>query len=287
NGNSNSMQEQPSGEIQALFEQAERYDVRGDVYHAVKLYKHLIKLAPDWHPPYAKLSQLYKLRQDWKAALHYSKKAISLNVQDQNSWWNVGIAATALKKPRLAQRVWQKFGYVQHDFPPVCVRILWGHQIEIVAVRPIDPARGLIVNIPHPASERRYQDVVLFDREVLGYNILQKKKIPIYASLGVFKRSMFHTFSCQLYDVERQDIKVLERLCYEANLGFENWSNLTQVQNLSKNLPEYYGADFTKVSESGTLLVAIAAPHQRQVEEMLANWKVISLKNFNNLVKHL
>ncbi len=281
------MQEQPSNDIQALLEQAERYDARGDVYHAVKLYKHLIKLAPDWPPPYARLSQLYKLRQDWKAALHYSKKAISLNVQDQTSWWNVGIAATALKKPRLAQRVWQKFGYSQHDFQMVCVQTLWGSQIEILAVRPIDPARGIIVNIPHPASERRYQDVVLFDREVLGYNILQKKKISIHASLGVFKRSMFHTFSCQLQEVENEDLKVLERLCYEANLGFENWSNLTRVQNLSKNLPEYYGADFIKDSESSTLLVAIAAQNQRQVEEALESWKVISLKSFGNLTRHL
>lgn len=280
------MQEQPS-DIRALFEQAERYDVRGDVYHAVKLYKHLIKLAPDWHPPYAKLSELYKLRQDWKATLHYSKKAIALNVQDQTSWWNVGIAATALKKPRLAQRVWQKFGYRQHDFPPVCVRILWENQIEIVALRPIDPTRGIIINIPHPASERRYQDVLLFDREVLGYNILQRKKIPIHASLGIYKRSLFHTFSCQLLDVENKDLKILERLCYEANLGFENWSNLTQVQNLSKKLPEYYGADFIKPTESGSLMIAIAAAQQRQVEEVLANWEIISLKSFTGLTKHL
>lgn len=281
------MQEQPSADIRALFEQAERYDARGDVYHAVKLYKHLIKLAPDWHPPYAKLSALYKLRQDWKATLHYSKKAIALNVQDQTSWWNVGIAATALKKPRLAQRVWQKFGYRQHDFPMVCVQTLWGSQIEILAVRPIDPARGIIVNIPHPASEQRYQDVVLFDREVLGYNILQRKKIPIHASLGVFKRSMFHTFSCQLEDAEIPDIKLLEQLCYEANLGFENWSNLTQVRNLSKNLPEYYGADFINSSQSDNLRIAIAAQHQRQAEEVLKSWKIISLKNFSNLTQHL
>jgi tetratricopeptide (TPR) repeat protein len=281
------MQEQPSADIQALFEQAEQYDVRGDVYHAVKLYKHLIKLVPDWHPPYAKLSELYKLRQDWKATLHYSKKAISLNVQDQTSWWNMGIAATALKKPRLAQRVWQKFGFHLDQLPPVCVRILWGNQIEIVTVRPIDPARGIIVNIPHPASERRYQDILFFDREVLGYNVLQKKKIPIHAALGVFKRSTFHTFSCQLQEVERKDIKLLEQLCYEANLGFENWSNLTQVLNLSKKLPEYYGADFTKTTEAGDLLIAIAAQHQRQVEEVLASWKIISLKNFSGLTRHL
>lgn len=281
------MQEQPSADLQALFEQAERYDQRGDVYHAVKLYKHLIKLAPDWHPPYAKLSELYKLRQDWKASLHYSKKAISLNVQDQTSWWNVGIAASALKKPRLAQRVWQKFGFQQYDFPPMCVRIEWGNQLEIVAVRPIDPARGIIVNIPHPASGRRYQDVVLFDREVLGYNVLQKKKVPIHAALGILKRSNFHTFSCQLQDAEPRDINLLEQLCYEANLGFENWSNLTQVQNLSKKLPEYYGSDFIKSTESGNLLIALAATHQRQVEEVMASWKIISLKNFNSLVRLL
>lgn len=280
------MQEQPS-DIQALFEQAERYDVQGDVYHAVKLYKHLIKLAPDWHPPYAKLSELYKLRQDWKATLHYSKKAIALNVQDQTSWWNVGIAATALKKPRLAQRVWAKFGYRQHDFPPLCVRILWSHQIEVVAVRPIDPARGIIMNIPHPASGRHYQDVLLFDREVLVYNILQRKKIPIHASLGIYKGSLFYTFSCQLHEVESKDVKLLEQLCYEANLGFENWSNLTQVQNLSKKLPEYYGADFIKPTESGSLIIAIAAPQQRQVEEVLANWEIISLKSFTGLTKYL
>lgn len=282
-------QEQPSADIQALFEQAEQYDRLGDVYHAVKLYKHIIRLAPDWHPPYARLGEIYKWRQDWKAALYYNKKAISLNVLDQTSWWNVGIAATVLKKPRLAQRVWAKFGYKAYDFSPVGARIAWGSQFEIVALRPIDPVRGMILSVPHPASERRYQDILLFDRELVGYQVLQKKKLPIYPVLSVLKRSHFHTFSCQLHEVEQKDLLVLENLCREAHLGFENWSNLTHnyVPSSQLTLREYYGADFIPPELSGSIQVAIAATQTRQVEEILFNWQIISLKQWSALVQHL
>ncbi len=282
-------QEQPSADIQALFEQAEQYDQQGDVYHAVKLYKHLIKLAPDWYPPYARLGELYKWRQDWKAALYYNKKAISLNVLDQTSWWNVGIAATVLKKPRLAQRVWAKFGYKDHDFSAVGARIALGSQFEIVALRPIDPVRGLILSVPHPASERRYQDILLYDRELVGYQVLQRKKLPVYKALSVFKRSNFHTFSCQLHEIAQKDLLLLENLCRAAHLGFENWSNLARVHAVAAEnaLPEYYGADFIQSELPEGVQVAIAATQVRQVEEILSNWEIISLKQWSGLARHL
>jgi len=102
--------ESPSPDMKALFEQALHYDRAGDIYNAIKLYKHVAKHTPHWAPPFERLGTLYKYRQDWKAALHYIKKSVALNPGNQKAWWDLGIAATALKRWRIAKNVWSKFG---------------------------------------------------------------------------------------------------------------------------------------------------------------------------------
>ncbi len=52
----------PSEDIKAFYEAAVLYEERGDPYHAVKLYKKVIKLAPEWPLAYARLGQFYKNR---------------------------------------------------------------------------------------------------------------------------------------------------------------------------------------------------------------------------------
>ncbi len=280
-------------DIEELYQQAEVYHSRGDVYNAVKLCKRIIKRAPDWHPPYAMLGSIYKYRKEWKAALHYNKKAVAIDASDQNSWWNVGIAATALKKPRLAKSVWHKFGLENGELglPPIkSVRIAFGKQFDIVWVRPVDPCRAVIESIPSPASGRRFRDMILLDGMVTGYNVSRQKKFPVYEELGIHKRSTYRTFSCWIRIQTTEDLQNLEKLCREADLGFENWSNAAWVfaNQIGNTLPEYYGSEIIKKAEEiRELHIAIAAPTHRDVEEVLGSWQIISLGHFSNITCHL
>jgi predicted TPR repeat methyltransferase len=69
----------PTPVIAEIFAQAEAYAEKSDVYNAVKLYKKLLKLAPDWALPWARLANVYKGRGEWKPCMQYTKNAASLN----------------------------------------------------------------------------------------------------------------------------------------------------------------------------------------------------------------
>ena len=275
--------------INALYEDALRYDHQGDTYNAVKLYKKLTKLAPQWAPPFQRLGAIYKYRGEWKPCLHYNKKTVALDSGSQYAWWDLGIAATALKKWRIARNVWSKFGKapVQGWQPgPVSIRLEYDGKYEILWADSIDPARCQLRNIPHPASGHRYRDILLFDRIASGYQVVHHKRFPVYPVLGLFKRSSFSTYSCRLHTGEAAAIAALEQLCREANLGFELWSNATRSYAPAPGAgnPEYYGPDlFGELPAEGAVEVAIAAKREKQVLQVLKNWTIISLQTFSDL----
>ena len=275
----------PSSEVRDLFQKARSYDQKRDVYNAVKLYKRIIKIAPEWRPPYARLGEMYKHREEWKAALHYNKKTVALDSSDKKAWWNLGIAATALNRRRIAQNVWNKFGVGATQPNPCCIRLSYNEQFEILWIRPISPAKGIITNIPYPAADRRYRDIILFDGKISGYNVVNQKRFPVYEELGVFKRSVFTTWSCNLIKVNQEDIQLLERLCQNAKIGFEVWSNATRVFSPfeKSQLPEYYGSDLINSGTDSDVMVAMAAKRKQDLIEVLTSWQVISLKSYNDL----
>ena len=276
-------------DIQQLYDQAFNYERLGDIYHAVKLYKLIIKKAPDWERAYSRLGQLYKERQDWKAALHYNKKTIALNPTNQDAWWNLGIAATALKKPRIARNVWNKFRPNSESLAPISIRVSYRNKFEILRAKPIDPAKAILLNVPHPASNRRYGDIVLYDKEIVGYHIVQAKKMPVFAELGLFKRALFDTFSCRLESADKEAVNTLANLCREAGLGFEIWSNTSYLMNPKnqKSLKEYYGNLFqSKNHPNQPILAAIASRKEKIVLEVLRSWQIITLGHYSNLYCH-
>ena len=279
--------QEPSPELRVLYEKARQYEAARDHYNAVKLYKRIVKEARDWAPPLVRLGEIYKYRQEWKPALYYNKKAVSLDAGNQSAWWNVAIAATAMKKGRLARNVWAKFG-LSTDEPslsPVSVRLYSQGQFEILWVSRLGPARGFVRNIPHPHSGRRYGDIVLIDNLVQGYHTSDAYRLPVYEELGLLKISHYRTFSCVLQSANSKDIKTLQQLCGDENLGFEVWSSASRAfaSPYFGDTPEYYFHNFEPDSE---LLVAVAAPHREAAQEVLDSWKVISLKTYTDFKVH-
>ena len=277
----------PTPEQNTLFEQAEQYEALRDHYNAIKLYKRIIKLGADWAAPYARLGQIYKYRQEWKPALYYNKKTASLDAADQTSWWNIGIAAPALRKSRLARTGWSKFGLEgRQEWAPVSVQRAYDKQFEIIGAARSGPAEGILKNVPHPRSGRCFGDVVLIDNIIRGYHTSAFHRLPIYGDLGLLKRSVFLTFSCLLQSASRKDIHTLQQLCREEGLGFEIWANAARAFASAQlgPRPEYYAA--FDLAPEPELLAAIAAPTAQQALSILDAWKAISLKNYASFQEH-
>ena len=272
--------------IPNLYEEALRYERAGDSYMAIKLYKRLIKLSPEWLKPYQHLGQIYKIRREWKPAFHYWKKTVALDASDQEAWWSLGISATALKKRRLAQSVWSKFGLTNLKKKPKGLRLTYDGGFEILWMMPSNPASGIILSIPHPASGFRFRDVMLHDRKPVGHHIVNQRRVPVFEELGRFKRSPFRTFSCLLHTSDNKAIRQLEELCHTAQLGFEVWSNSTRTTSMAgrEAFPEYYGHDIIPREEEGeTTLVAMAAIHEIEIQRILDNWQIICLEHYSDL----
>lgn len=280
----------------ALYEEAMRYDKVGDVYTAVKLLKKVIRISPEWAEPHADLGRIYHRRREWKPAFHYWKKTIALDADDREAWWHLGLAAVALGSMRVAATVWNKFGFDKPDLShPLSLEVKGAQGYEILWMQPLDAARGRVISIPHPGSNLRYRDLMLYDRrQQTGTNVVEARRIAVYPSLDRLKRSPYQTFSCLLHTSSAKAIHQLEKLCYEAALGFEVWSNASHATRLQKSnasdaekkaFPEYYN-DLVPRPDHGTALIAIAAIHPAEVERTLNDWQIISLGGYSDLRGH-
>ena len=273
-------------EYDKLLEEAQRYERGGDTYTAIKLYRRLIKMRPEGVVPYRRLGQIYKHRREWKPTFHYCKRSVALDATDRTSWWNLGIAATGLKKYRMARSVWAKFGHndragARH---PLGLQIRHQGQYEILWMKPLDPCRGEIISIPHPGSGLHYKQVMLYDREPVGHHVINRRRIAIQAELGSHRLSPFQTFSCLLHTGSEAAIQQLDKMCQKAGVGFEVWSNALRAftPEHRRAFPEYY-ADLLPKENRDQCLVALAATHEAEVLHLLDAWQLVSLASYSDL----
>ncbi|PHI19041.1 hypothetical protein CEQ90_14800 [Lewinellaceae bacterium SD302] len=270
----------------AVFETARRYDEGGDLYHAIKLYKKTIRLNPEFADPYRYLGKIYSNRKEWKPAFHYWKKCVSLDTDDRNAWWQMGLAAVGLKKMRVAHSVWTKFGLDKADTSrPLGLRLKKVDGFEILWMKPLDAARCRIMSIPHPGSKLRFRQLMMYDRRgEQGYNVVGKRRVPVYDAVDSLKLSPYQTFSCLLHTASEKSVLQLEKLCQDAGLGFEVWSNASRMLTLNQEgaFPEYY-QDILPRENNDATLIAMAALHPAEVERVLNDWQIISLGQYSDL----
>lgn len=270
-----------------LFLQALAYDRAGDVYNAVKLYKRVMKMAPDWSAPCSFLGKIYKNRNEWRPSLHYSQKAIEHNPFDETAWYNLGIAATALKKWNLAKSAWKQLGYrliPSKKIPsinpvPIIIRLNPKSSPELVLAQRIDPVRAYIQSVPQPSSMHGFKDLLLFDTEPSGYHYISGKKFPVYDELEMIRPSLHYTFAIELMTDSLEDVLTLEKLCHDAMLGFDNWSNAYRMtHNPNKRTSETFQVSVLPEGTNNNFIVAIGAERNSEVEEVIKAWEIISLK---------
>lgn len=265
-----------------------QYDDTGDVYHAVKLFRRIIRENPEWVPPYSRLIDIYLRRAEWKQVYAFSKRVLSLDAGLKTIWWYLGISAEIIGKPVVAKRVWTKFGMQEQQKVKslICMMIRYDHRSELIWALTCGPAKAQIISVPYPKSGLCHQDTVYYHRISNDFQVVGKTKYPIYQVLTKQKSSYFNTFSCILKDAEEKDAKKLGELCQQAGLGFEIWSNSTRAmeQIPDRESKEYYYLE--PGSKTGEFLFGIAARREDQVRELLNVWEIITLKTYTDFHIH-
>jgi hypothetical protein len=172
-----------------------------------------------------------KYRGDWRTSLEHNQKAAALNGDDQATWWNIGIAATALSDWPEARRAWTKCGIT--DLGTGTGEILWASCTSCVRLNPnesrevvwgtrIDPARIRVDNVPLASSDRLYGDILIHDGAQEGTRISGKNKFPVFNELGVWQRSAYSTYKVELISPNTTAPESLEERCRENDMWLED-----------------------------------------------------------------
>lgn len=251
---------------------------------AIEVYKKCIATDPNWAVPAFNLGLIYKYRFDWLNSLEFNDLASKLDPSDEPAWWNLGIAATALGDWSTARRAWKGFGI---KLPPATsgeevrlnlgitpVRILTNS--EVVWTTRIDPARAIIDSIPTSYANRRYRDLVLHDGAPQGYRTVSGKKVPVFDELQLLESSDYRTFSLRVWARNPHDLKLLEKLCDQADYAMENWTlNIRHLcEQCSRGVPHSEHDKNLPVNlRTGEFQLAIAGLEEGVVRRILLNWQ--------------
>ena len=233
--------------------------------------------AADAIKPY-NLGLAAKYEGDWESSLRHNQKAALLNEEDEATWWNLGIAATALSNWQEARRAWAKCGIelgdgsgeVLWESCTACVRLNPKESGEVVWGSRIDPARIRVLNVPLASSRRRYGDILTCDGTQEGTRISQGQEYPVFNELGLWRKSSHSTYEVELVVPNAEAIEGLKNRCRDGDLWFEDWASVRIIcGECSKGNPvEHVCVDEGK--REGTY--GFAARSESRLRELLQDW---------------
>lgn len=253
----------------------------GDYPAAEKKFIEATKQAPNWSSPWYNLGLIYKRQKKWEQSFECNLKATQLDPRDEAAWWNLGIASTWLKKWDFARKAWTSFGIdlpegdgpIEMSLGPTPIRLNPDTSGEVVWSQRIDPARAIIRNVPFPASEHRYGDLLLHDGEPNGYRKFQWREVPVFDELEVIEQSPFLTFEVVLEAGRLEDRDALLTLSEDKGIIIEDWSTVRMLCDLcSKGKPHAHHKPQT--DENGPLVrYGVAAHLESELYSLLDQWQ--------------
>lgn len=219
-----------------------------------------------------------KRAHDWKTSIDANLKALELGSEPGNpAWWNLGIAATAVRDWDLARKAWRGYGVeivdgtgpieCWYDLTPVRLphgEIVWGPRI--------DPARVIVRNIPLPGSEYRWGDIVLHDGAPTGEREVEGIRHAVFDVLERWSPSEIPTLTCTIRCVGDEDATALIDLLDSRGFSAEDWTK--NVRNLCKQCSEGLPAPHShpKLTDNAERDYGIASPIGL-AREILAHWQ--------------
>jgi tetratricopeptide (TPR) repeat protein len=227
-----------------------------------------------------------KYRGEWEESLARNRRAAELNPQDEATWWNLGIAATAVRDWPEARRAWAACGITLVDgigeisMPECwgCVRLNPEGSAEVVWGKRIDPARTRVMNVPLPASDRRYGDIILNDGAPEGTRTSNGREYPVFNELALWKRSSYTTYEVEANAVSEDAKASLGRLCDEFEVAFEDWGTIRNLcAACSRGNPAQHDCTAHN-GESQTTRLGFASRGQSAVNDLLRRWLEMEAK---------
>jgi tetratricopeptide (TPR) repeat protein len=260
----------------------------GSEDEAIAEYERACELDDGWHVPLYNLGLIYKYRGDWERSLRLNKRAAELCTDDQASWWNFGIAATALGRWDEARAAWRGAGLAVPDgngpIDMPCgrapVRLHPRDAGEVVWTQRLDPARAELINIPFPESGFCFGDVVLNDGAANGYRRLGDQEVPVFDALQLLQASRLSTWVAELrshLEASASDAasERLGQLAEERGLAAESWTHSIRIlcKACSEGRPhEQHAHEPAPARADGSLRIGIAAPDEAQAHALLGAW---------------
>jgi hypothetical protein len=215
---------------------------------------------------------------DWHESLRQNQRADKLRPGDEATIWNLGIAATALSEWGEARRAWRAYGMEVNDGPgevlwsefKACVRANPNGAADVVWGMRIDPARIRIENVPLPASERRFGDILINDGAEEGTRISDGREYSVFDELGLWKASPYSTFEVELVLPNNSAMGSLESQCRENGLWVEDWGTIRILcEACSRGTP---GEHVCSNEPTGQQKYGFAAKSESELRRVLNTW---------------
>ncbi|HSH80086.1 MAG TPA: tetratricopeptide repeat protein [Herpetosiphonaceae bacterium] len=262
----------------------------GDIAEAEAWYRQAADAAPEWAVPWYNLGLLYKRQRRWSDSLRAGRRAVELDPSEQDAWWNVGIAATALGDWRAAREAWTACGIEMPagDGPPEMrlgmtpIRVNPSGDGEVLWCDRIDPARAIIRNVPLPESGHRFKDLLLHDGAPNGYRMSRGREVPVFDALAILAPSSFSTWEVVVEAPSPDDCVALEELAQDRGLGAEDWSTIRRLCVMCSEGRPHASHDWVVEYEPARRW-GIAAHSESDVREILARWSAEAGREIESL----
>jgi hypothetical protein len=179
------------------------------------------------------LGLAHKYLGNWRESAQANARALEIHSSDGDpAWWNLGIAATALRDWDLARRAWRGFGIGADMIPDGDgpIELDWGstplrlREDEVVWGTRIDPARARIDSIPFPESGYRWHDIVLHDGAPNGEREVNGRVYNVYDVLARWSPSEIPTQSSEVRCVSDDDSRALVKAFEDEKFAAEDWT---------------------------------------------------------------
>ncbi|MCG8610014.1 MAG: hypothetical protein MI864_05715 [Pseudomonadales bacterium] len=236
---------------------------------------------------------MYKYQNEWEKSLKFNEKAYELDPEDEAARWNLAIAATALRKWKLARKAWIDNGIsiepgdepISMNFGMTPVQLNPEGSGEVVWATRIDPVRARIDSIPYKESGFRHGDIVLHDGAAVGYREVGDREYPVFNVLELFEESSFSTFIATVEIKRDQDLDKLQNLFAETKHDFEDWTmNIRAIcRQCSEGKPhEHHDEELIDEWVSERTL-GIAAFEGLSLNDVFDEWKKITHAKLINI----
>lgn len=254
---------------------------RGRAEH---MYREALRLDPELKEAWFDLGLICKWERRWKEAFECNLRAAELEHEkaDEPAWWNLGIAATALRDWETARRAWSAYGIdigagvgpIEGNFGIGPVRLDPAGEAEVVWGHRIDPARIQVSSIPFPQSGHRWSDIVMHDGVPNGFRDLNGESLPVFDELMRWEPSEVPTVQVSVSADAAGAVDELLQRVEASGYAAEDWSQNVRV--LCKRCSE--GIVHAEHSEEELAagrehLVGLAAPLD-VVEELVRQWEL-------------